>query len=177
MSKEIKNLQMEALAKSLDGARDLVLLSMSGVPARDENQMRLALRKKNVRLHLVKNSLARRVLKNQGLDGLDSYFNGPTVIAHSIRQAGGGVSEIAKELDAYIRKFSKQIAAKVAVAEGSVVDFETAKRMPTRAEALSTVAAALLGPGRQLAAAFEGPGRQLGAAVKGLEDKLGKAAS
>jgi large subunit ribosomal protein L10 len=175
MSKEIKTMQIEALTKSLAGARDLVLLSMSGVKAHDENMMRLALRKKNVRLQLVKNSLAKRVLKDQGLSGLDNYFNGPTVIAHSIQQKGGGVSEIAKELDAFIKKFSKQIAAKIAVAEGSVIDFETAKKMPTRAEALSNLASAILGPGRQLAAALVGPGRKLGGAVKALEDKLGKA--
>lgn len=175
MSKQIKKMQMDALAQSLGGTRDLVFLSMSGVPAKDENQMRLALRKKNVRLQLVKNSLALRVLKEKGFSGLDSFFNGPTVIAHPIQETGGGVSEIAKELDTYIRKFSKQLAAKAALSEGSVVDFETAKRMPTRDEALSTVAAAILGPGRQLAAAFEGPGRKLGGAVKSLEDKLAKA--
>jgi large subunit ribosomal protein L10 len=175
MSKQIKQMQMDALAQSLGTTRDLVLLSMSGVPAKDENQMRLALRKKNVRLQLVKNSLALRVLKDKGFSGLDSYFNGPTVIAHPIQQTGGGVSEIAKELDTYIKKFSKQLAAKAALAEGNVVDFATAKSMPTRAEALATVASAILGPGRQLAAALVGPGRQLAGAVKGLEDKLGKA--
>jgi large subunit ribosomal protein L10 len=175
MSKQIKKMQMDALAQSLGQTRDMVLLSMSGVPAKDENTMRLALRKKNVRLQLVKNSLALRVLKDKGFSGLDNFFNGPTVIAHPIQLTGGGVSEIAKELDTYIKKFSKQLAAKGAVAEGSVVDFETAKRMPTRAEALSTLASAILGPGRQLAAALEGPGRTLGGAVKGLEEKLGKA--
>jgi large subunit ribosomal protein L10 len=175
MSKQVKKMQMDALAQSLGGTRDLVLLSMSGVPAKDENQMRLTLRKKNIRLQLVKNSLAQRVLKEQGLSGLDSYFNGPTVIAHPIEQTGGGVSEIAKELAAFIKKYSKQLSAKVAVAEGSVVDFETARTMPTRSEALAAVASAILGPGRQLAAAMVGPGRTLASAVKGLEDKLGKA--
>ena len=107
MSKEIKTMQIEALTKSLAGARDLVLLSMSGVKAHDENMMRLALRKKNVRLQLVKNSLAKRVLKDQGLAGLDNYFNGPTVIAHSIQQKGGGVSEIAKELEPVLNRLSE----------------------------------------------------------------------
>jgi large subunit ribosomal protein L10 len=174
MSKEVKQMQMDALAKSLGSARDLVLMSMSGINAKDENQMRLALRKKNVRLQLVKNSLAKRVLKQQGLDGLDNFFNGPTVIAHSIQQTGGGVSEIAKEVDAFIRKFSKQIAVKIAVAEGALIDFETAKRMPTREEALGLLASAIAGPGRQLAAAIAGPGRKLGGAIKSLEEKSGK---
>ncbi|HMP18644.1 MAG TPA: 50S ribosomal protein L10 [Gemmatales bacterium] len=152
MSKLIKKMQMDALSQSLGETRDLVLLGMSGVPAREENAMRLALRKKNVRLQLVKNALARVVLKDKGFSGLDNYLNGLTVIA-------------------FIKKFSKQISAKIAVAEGSLVDFETAKRMPTRAEALSTVASAILGPGKQLAAAMVGPGRTLGGAIKSLEEK------
>jgi large subunit ribosomal protein L10 len=171
MSKLIKKMQMDALSHSLGETRDMVLLGMSGVPAKEENIMRLALRKKNVRLHLVKNALARVVLKDKGFTGLDGYLNGPTVIAHPIQQTGGGVSEVAKELEAYIKKFSKQISAKIAVAEGSLVDYETAKKMPTRAEALSTVAGAILGAGKQLAAAIVGPGRKLGGAIKSLEEK------
>lgn len=171
MSKQIKKMQMDALSASLGEHKDMVLLSMSGVPAKDENAMRLALRKKNVRLQLVKNALAKRVLKDKGFAGLDSYLNGPTVIAHPITASGGGVSEVAKELEAYIKKFSKQISAKIALAEGSLVDYATAKSMPTRAEALSTLAGTILGPGKQLAAAIVGPGRKLGGAIKSLEEK------
>lgn len=171
MSKLIKKMQMDALSQSLGDTRDMVFLNMSGVPAKEENAMRLALRKKNVRLHLVKNALARRVLKDKGFTGLDNYLNGPTVIAHPIKQSGGGVSEVAKELEAFIKKFSKQISAKIALAEGALVDYETAKKMPTRAEALSTLAGTILGPGKQLAAAMVGPGRKLGGAIKTLEEK------
>lgn len=174
MSKLIKKMQMDSLSQSLGDTRDMVLLNMSGVPAKEENTMRLALRKKNIRLQLVKNALARRVLKDKGFTGLDNYLNGPTVIAHPITQTGGGVSEVAKELEAFIKKFSKQISAKIAVAEGSLVDYETAKMMPTRAEALSILAGAIVGPGKQLAAAAVGPGRKLGGAIKSLEEK-GKA--
>jgi large subunit ribosomal protein L10 len=171
MSKLVKKMQMDALSQSLGEHKDMVLLSMSGVPAKDENAMRLALRKKNVRLQLVKNALAKRVLKDKGFAGLDNYLNGPTVIAHPIATTGGGVSEVAKELEAFIKKFSKQISAKIAVAEGSLVDYDTAKKMPTRAEALSILAGAILGPGKQLAAAMVGPGRKLGGAIKSLEEK------
>ena len=66
MSKLIKKMQMDALSQSLGETRDMVLLNMSGVRGKDENAMRLALRKKNVRLQLVKNALAKRVLKDKG---------------------------------------------------------------------------------------------------------------
>jgi len=170
MSKLVKQMQMTALAQSLGGVRDMVLLSMTGVPAQVENQMRLSLRKKSIRMQLVKNSLASRVLKDNGIGGLDNFFNGPTVLAWSTAK-DAAVSELAKALDEFVKKYSKQITTKTAVADGNPVPFETAKKLPTRAEALSALAAAVLGPGAQLAAATKGPGGALAGAVKSLEDK------
>jgi len=81
MSKLVKQMQMEALKKTFGQTRDLVLLAMSGVKARDETQIRLQLRKKNVRLHRVKNSLAARVFNELGIRGLDEHLRGPTTVA------------------------------------------------------------------------------------------------
>ena len=65
MSKQIKQMEMDALGKVFEGVRDLVALSISGLDSRADNQLRLNLRKKNIRLHVVKNSLARRVLSGR----------------------------------------------------------------------------------------------------------------
>ena len=58
MSKVIKQMQMDALKKDFTGVRDMVLLNIVGLDAIAENQVRLGLRKKGIRLQLVKNSLA-----------------------------------------------------------------------------------------------------------------------
>ena len=45
MSKQIKQMQMEALKQAFQGVRDMVFLSASKVSAQTENQLRLDLRK------------------------------------------------------------------------------------------------------------------------------------
>ena len=67
MSKVIKQMQMDALAGTFRDVRDLVVLSIKGLSAQSDNQFRAALRKKNIRLQMVKNSLARKVFTDMGL--------------------------------------------------------------------------------------------------------------
>ena len=83
MSKQIKQLEMDALKTTFKDVRDLVILSVNGVDCQADNKLRLSLRKKNIRLHVVKNSLARRVFDDIGIRlGPDSgYWTGSTVMA------------------------------------------------------------------------------------------------
>src|SRR5437763_56070 len=60
MSKQVKQMQMDALAAEFKGVRDLVVLSVSGLSAGADNRLRLDLRKKGIRLRTVKNSRLRR---------------------------------------------------------------------------------------------------------------------
>src|SRR5882724_7152574 len=99
MSKKIKQMQMDALAKTFDGVRDMVVLSISGVESLVDNKTRLDLLKKNIRLHMVKNSLARRVFTQMGLN-TGEIWAGPTTIAWG----GSGVAELSRTLDGAFRK-------------------------------------------------------------------------
>ena len=60
MSKVIKQMQMNVLKNDFKDVRDLVVLNVVGLSAINTNSIRLALRKKGIRLQVVKNSLARR---------------------------------------------------------------------------------------------------------------------
>jgi large subunit ribosomal protein L10 len=165
MSKQIKQMEMDSLKKTFGEVRDLVLLSVSGVNAIAENQMRLALRKKSIRMHMVKNSLVARVFKELGIN-LDQHLTGPTTIAWG----PAGVAELSKEIDAFVRKNAK-LKPKAAVADGAVVSFDEAKRFPTRAEAIGQAMAQVLGPARQLVALLQGPGARLAGQIKAIADK------
>src|SRR5207248_9861617 len=98
MSKQIKQMEMDALRQRFQGVRDLVVLTSSKVNAQAENQLRLGLRKKNIQLQVVKNSLARRVFDDLGMK-LTRCWEGPTVLAWG----AGSLSELSKELDAVSR--------------------------------------------------------------------------
>src|SRR5438093_12586573 len=102
MSKKIKQMQMDELAKTFGGVRDLVLLSVSGVDSTTENKVRLDLRKKNIRLHMVKNSLARRVFGQMGINLTDAWA-GPTTVAWG----ANSIAELSPTLDETIRKNDK----------------------------------------------------------------------
>jgi large subunit ribosomal protein L10 len=166
MSKAIKQMEMDALKKSFGGVRDLVLLSVSGMASTAENQMRLALRKKSIRLHTVKNSLATRVFKDLGMPGLVDHFTGPTTVAWG----SSSVADLSKELDALAKKNDK-VKPRIAVADGAVVSFDAAKRFPTRMEALARIAGMILGPAGRIAGMLKSPGANLAGQIKSISEK------
>jgi large subunit ribosomal protein L10 len=164
MSKQIKQMEMDALKQTFQGVRDLVLLSASGVNAQQDNQFRHALRKKNIRLQVVKNSLTRRVFDELGMKL--STWEGPTVLAWG----AGSLAELSRELDTLLRKNDK-IKPKGALAEGQEVPFQTALTMPTRAEAIGRVIGLALAPAARLVSQIQAPGAQLLGQIKTLRDK------
>jgi large subunit ribosomal protein L10 len=169
MSKKIKQMQMDDLTKTFGGVRDLVLLSVSGVDSMTENKVRLDLRKKNVRLHMVKNSLARRVFSNMGIN-LTDVWQGPTTVAWG----GSSIAELSRHLDTAFRKNDKlkdKVKIKTAVAEGELVPFERALTMPTRQEAIAAVLSAILGPAASVAAQLTGPASAVASQIKTISEK------
>jgi large subunit ribosomal protein L10 len=166
MSKVIKQMQMDSLKDTFKDVRDLVMLNIVGLNAIDDNKIRLGLRKKGIRLHMVKNSLCRRVFSEIGLN-VSERWEGSTTIAWG----AGGIKELSKELDAIIRKHDKQIKVKIAVAEGQEVPFAKALIMPTRLEAIGEVIAAIMGPAQTIAAQLIGPASQLASQLQTISEK------
>ena len=169
MSKPIKQMQMDALKQTFSDVKNLVLLTQEKLDAVTENQIRLNLRKKKVRLHMVKNSLARRVFDDLGLR-LKDVWTGNTVVAWG---GGESIKELSREIEAAIKeagkkdpKIAEKLKVKTAVAEGEQVTFEQALTMPTRQEAIGELLAMILGPGSALAACLEGPGGQLASQIE-----------
>ena len=169
MSKQIKQMEMDALKKTFEGVRDMVLLSISSVNAQADNQLRTTLRKKNIRLQVVKNSLAHRVFGELGMK-LANAWESPTTVAWG----ADSLAELSKELDALIRKNDK-IKVKTAVSEGQELPFDRAKTMPTRAEAIGRVVALALSPARRLVSQITAPASRIAAQVKTVSEKPAEA--
>lgn len=167
-AKEIKKRQLGALDKTFKDVRDMVVISPSGWDAISENQTRLNLRKKDIRLQLVKNSLVRLVLGEMGIN-LEGCWDGPTMVAWG----GTSIAGLSKELEKSF-KDNKKIEFKTAVADGQQVSFEEALKMPTREEAIGRVITLLLSPASNLAGALMGPGSQLASQIKSIAEKDGE---
>lgn len=165
MSKLIKQMEMGALKQTFQNVRDLVLASATGLNAQEDHQLRHGLRKKNIRIQLVKNSLVRRVFGEMGID-LANCWEGPTFMAWG----AGSLSELSRELDTLARK-NKKLTFKLAVSEGQPVTFKQALAMPTRAEAAGRILSLALSPATRVASQIVAPASQLAGQIKSLAEK------
>jgi large subunit ribosomal protein L10 len=165
MSKAIKQMQMDSLKTAFDGVRDLVLLNVVGLPATTDNAIRLGLRKKGIRLQVVKNTLARRVLSDMGVT-VDKGWAGSTTVAWG----GASIADLSKEIEEVVKKNDKTMTVKTAVADGQEVAFDIALKMPTREQAIARVVMLALSPASRLASQILGPAAQLVGQIQGIKD-------
>jgi ribosomal protein L10 len=168
MSKQVKEMQMGVMRNAFEKVRDLVVLNAGGVTAQNDNTLRLALRKQKISMMMVKNSLARRVFGELGMK-FDKVWEGPTILAWG----KDSIAELSKALDEYLKKdaYKEKLKVRTAIADGTLVPFETAKTLPTREEVLSEVLGLLLSPARQVAAQITGPANQVAGQLFALSEK------
>ena len=103
MSKYVKEMMMDQLRTDLDGSRSVLILDLKGLDAVAEHQLRRDLRKKSIQIRALKNTLARRVFADMGMDGLSKYLEGPSVAVWG----GDGVAELAKEISTQVKNLKK----------------------------------------------------------------------
>jgi large subunit ribosomal protein L10 len=175
MSKVIKQMAMNALKQSFEGVRDLVVLSVKGLNSQQEHGLRMAMRKKNVRLQVVKNSLTRRVFHELGLHIADDspYWIGPTMLAWGTESAG----ELGRAVETELKNpktaaaYKDRVNIKGGIVDGQATHFARMTAMPTRAEALASLLAAILGPASAVVGCLTGPASQIASQVQTLAEK------
>jgi large subunit ribosomal protein L10 len=181
MSKKVKSLIEKETANRLDGIEAVGVFNPRGIGAIANNQMRRRFREANLRMTVVKNTLAARATASSKLKGFESLLEGPSALVYG---KGVGVSAIARAILAE-KKLLEDNKAPLFELRGAFFDgevyvgdegMEKASKLPTREEAIANVIAAMLGPGRKLAAALKGPGGALGGILKTIEEKGGAAA-
>ncbi len=164
MSKMVKKLLADDLRKSLGGVRDVLVVSVNGIDGIENNSMRVALREKNIRVQVVKNSLARRLLNEIGLEPAAQFLEGPSAVAWG----GPSIVELAKEMTQWAAKV-KKLAIKGGLTGGVALtkDQVTAlSKLPSREELLSRVIGLALSPGRRVAGLVIAPAGRLVSQIK-----------
>jgi large subunit ribosomal protein L10 len=177
MSKVIKQMQMDAIRQTFDGVRDMVVLSVKGLDCQGDYALRATLRKKNVKMMVLKNSLARRVFGEIGIHiPPDSkYWEGPTTFVWGA--PGASIAEVSRALDGELKnpktaaRYKDKVVVKGAVAEGEPLTFEEAKKRPTREEAIAAIIGAILSPGSSIAGCLTGPAAQVASQIQTISEK------
>ncbi len=168
MSKYVKELMMDQLKSDLDGSRSLLIVDLKGLDAIAEHQLRRDLRKKSIRIRALKNSLARRVFTDMGMEGLSQFLAGPSVAVWG----GDGVAELAKEMSRQVKTLKKP-AIKGGAVDGIVVGAEQVEeitKLPSREALIARVVSLAMSPAQRVVALANAPASGLLGQLKTLAE-------
>jgi ribosomal protein L10 len=171
MSKAVKQLELDDLRKTFQSVRDYVLLEPVKVDSATEYNFRKTLRGKNVRVKLVKNTYAKMVFSELGIQA--GNLAGPTLVCWG----GDSPKGLSNAVDGAVKESKKdpkspdKFKVKLGLVDGAPMPLETMKTVPTRLEAIGEVVAAVCGPGSAIAGALVGPASQLASILKTIEEK------
>lgn len=173
MSKSVKELMIRDYQHKLEGVDDALVISIRGIPAIENNKMRVELAKKNIRVTVVRNNLVNHAVKGKSLSGLEPLLNGPAALAYGAES----VVDVARALVDWAKKL-EQLELKGAILDGVLFEgkkgVEQLSKFPTRAEALSKTITLILSPAQKLMGQVKGPGGKVLGIVKTIQEKLEK---
>lgn len=173
MSKTVKKMILNDYAERFGEESDVAVISIRGIGANDNNAIRNSLRKKDIRVSVIRNTLAKQHFQGTSLEALGPILTGPSALAWG----GQSVVEVARELVELIKEFP-DIELKGAILDGELYagaeGVERLSKFPTREEAIAETVQLILSPGKKLAAGILGPGSRLASIIKSIEEKLEK---
>lgn len=108
---------VKEMTETFKAAKTMVLMDYRGLTVEEDTEMRVAVRKAGVDYKVMKNTLVKFAMKECGIEGIDSYLEGPTAIAIS----NNDLIAPAKVLVEYAKKYDV-LKIKAGVVDGEVVD-------------------------------------------------------
>ncbi len=168
MSKPIKNMITAELQRRFDGVDSVCVVDVSRLDAISTNRMRGELGKQNIRMHVVKNSMARRALEGGPLEPLAVSLDGPCALVFG----DPALTDIAKLLDKWAKDF-EQIELKQGIMEGDpdLVSVAQLAQMKGRLELVADIGMLISSPGRALASALQSAGGKIAGCLKEMIEK------
>lgn len=151
-------------------AEDCVIVNFEGMSVDDAEEMRNQLRDGEIKMRVIKSSIARIAAKNLGYDEADELLSGPTAICFG----GDSVATVARKVKDYSK--GKQ-APKV---RGGLLDkqvigveqVETLAKLPPRDELLAQVIGTIIAPATLSLGAMEALLAAPAGLAKALEEKI-----
>jgi ribosomal protein L10 len=166
MSKYVKNLVAEHLRGRLQDVHEALLVNMVGLDANTNTRLRAELRRKNIQVVVVKNSMAARATAGTPLAPLFAGLSGTAAVCWG----GEDIVSLAKEITKLVKddKFAP-FQARGGVMDGEPLtgpQVEQVSRWPSRTEQLSILLGQILSPGAMLASQLESVGGALASQIE-----------
>ena len=171
MPTERKVQAVQDMQEWLDGATIVISTDYAGLPVTDMTALRRALREKDVRYKVVKNTLAYIAADNVGKPELKEIIQGPSAIAFGY----GEPTDPAKALADFIRETRSPLEIRGAVLDGRVLDSEQVQQLanlPSKDELISQMLARMQSPISGLVNVLNGPIAGLARVLQGRIDQI-----
>jgi large subunit ribosomal protein L10 len=169
MSKELKKLVVNELMSDYKGVNNFIVVSFKGVNTQQANVLRKDLSEKDIKLKVVKNSLAAIALKEIGVPALGQILEGPSAITASDNDP--------VILTKVLTKWSKEISGLKIVGgliDGEMLsldDIKTLSVIPSREVVLTQIVFAIQAPMVQLANVFNATASSLCRVLHAIKEK------
>ncbi|MCL6612239.1 MAG: 50S ribosomal protein L10 [Peptococcaceae bacterium] len=175
-TKQEKEVILEELRERFRNSRVAVLADNRGINVATMTKLRRRMRDKGCVLKVAKNTLTLKVAREMGLDGLESYLEGPTIIAFS----GEDLVAPAKVFTDFIKETKAPIEVKGGVLEGRAIDAKAVRDLadlPSREVLLGKVLGGMQAPLYGFASVLQGTLRSFVYALEAIRrQKAGETA-
>jgi large subunit ribosomal protein L10 len=173
MSKPVKEMIIADYQQRFDDVEDALVVDIRGIDANENNDLRLDLQTKDIRITVIKNSLARKAFADTALEALAPVLDGPSALAYG----PNSVVDIARELVSWAKKL-ENLDLKGATLDGMLYEgaagVKKLSEMPTREEAQARVIQLVLSPAGNIVGAATNPGAKLLGIIKEIQERLEK---
>ncbi len=168
---EAKKQLVREMSEKVKSAKSIILADYRGLTVDQDTKLRKAMREAGIEYKVVKNSITAFAAKENGLDDLTPFLNGPTAVAMSDTDAVAPAKVLAK--------FAKDFTAleiKAGVVEGKVVnvaEVNAIAELPSKEELIAKVVGGLNGPIYGFANVLSANLRGLVVALNAIAEKKG----
>jgi large subunit ribosomal protein L10 len=165
---------IKALAKTLKKSQLTVICDYRGLSVAQLQQLRTNLRPHGAQFSVAKNTLVGIAARQNGIEGLDQYLEGPTGVV----MVEGDIVQAAKVISDFART-SRVLTVKgglLGTAVISAADVEAVATLPSREELYGKVVGLLASPMARTVGVLSGPGRSIAYLLNARQEQLNGAA-
>ncbi len=167
MSRQLKSMMTEAVKSRYADVDEACVVDISKLNVADTVAFRRALSSKEMRISVVKNSMARRAFDGGPLEPLGRSLSGPCALV----VGGDSAIEVAKEIVRLLKEMPK-VEPKIALLSGEaeVMPLEEVAKLKSQRELVGDIAGLLRSPGAALAGCISSPASKIAGCLKAMID-------
>ncbi|NOT01516.1 MAG: 50S ribosomal protein L10 [Phycisphaerales bacterium] len=168
MSKTIKSMMSESLSSRYAGIAEAGVVNVMGLNVAETIKFRREVASKQMRVNVVKNSVARRAFAGGPLEALGRSLEGPCALV----TGGKSVIDVAREMTALAKKYPKvELKFGLLAGEREVMALSDIAKLKSLGELKSDISMLIGSTGRRLAGCVAGPQSRLAGCIKAIADK------